>query len=90
MEQELTPPPGMRFFFQSLLEAARALNFNAPGNWLSKLWFITLSVSILISLLMGCSASRWSPTDPRLETADPADAEVIERWEITVAAEVNP
>lgn len=88
----------MRFFFQNPLEAARALNSNTPRrledlmNWkmIGKLWLTGLGVFVLGSLLMGCSSSRWSPTDPRLDALDPANAEVIESWEITVEAEVGP
>lgn len=59
-------------------------------RFIGKLWLTGLGIFVLGSMLMGCSASRWHPTDPRTITTDPADAQVIERWEITVDAEVGP
>lgn len=89
----------MRFFFQSPLEAARALNSNTPPqrleehmHWrfIGKLWLTGLGIFVLGSLLMGCSGSRWSPTDPRVDSLDPDNVEIIERWEVTVDAGVTP
>ncbi|MEW6516635.1 MAG: hypothetical protein AB1439_07030 [candidate division FCPU426 bacterium] len=56
---------------------------------LGKLWLAGWTLFFLGSLLLGCS-TRWSPTDPRLDTADPSQAVVLERWEIGVSTEINP
>jgi len=56
---------------------------------IGKLWLIGLFIFFLGTFLIGCGSKNWSPTDPRLDTPDPANIEIIERWEITIDTEVQ-
>lgn len=42
-------------------------------------------------ILVGCSAERWSPTDPRIEDPDAQPTPVVvERVEINIGTSVTP
>jgi hypothetical protein len=55
------------------------------GRW----WIMGALLIVLNGFLAGCG-SRWSPTDPRVDSTDPATAVVLERWEIGVSYQRTP
>jgi hypothetical protein len=46
-------------------------------------------MTLLALVLAGCGTSRWSPTDPRLDKPDPAQAVVVDSWSIQVGTTVT-
>lgn len=57
---------------------------------IGKLWFAVLLIFTLGTILMGCSAQRWSPTDPSLDQMDTSNLTVDATWELDVNADVTP
>ena len=52
-------------------------------------WIIGMAIILTGAFLLGCSEQRWHPTDPRLDTPNLADVQVVERWEIGVNVDVQ-
>jgi len=92
---KLTPPPrheasppklfGGGPHSQSMLQGGSDMDWKP----IRKLKIIGLVIILAGSFFVGCSEQRWHPTDPRLDTPDPADVQVVERWEIGVGVEVQ-
>jgi hypothetical protein len=58
-------------------------------NTVCKRILLGFLVVALGTLTMGCGSRTWSPTDPRMDEPDPANINIIERWEATIETDVQ-
>ncbi|MCK5241811.1 hypothetical protein KAR34_05095 [bacterium] len=56
---------------------------------ISKGFLVGVLIVALGTLSMGCGSRTWSPTDPRINEPDPANINILDRWEATIETDIQ-
>jgi hypothetical protein len=61
-------------------------------NWklIGKIWLVGLGIFMAGSLLIGCGNKNWSPTDPRVDTPDASQTQIVDSWQLQIDTSVTP
>lgn len=56
---------------------------------ISKEFLAGVLIVALGMLSTGCGSQTWSPTDPRMAEPDPANINILDRWEATIETDIQ-